>query len=128
MTCVVGYFRMSHAEVREDPLAIERLRQSVHDQARKERLKVEKIFIDHYGVRRVPFSRFVQAVEVVQVHQGLLVLPTLGAMRRDPLFLERLYNASVPFVVLDDEKLSRRTILASAMSAFRTDKRRSEEG
>lgn len=125
MRCVVGYLRLSNSEAEADPRMAETLAGRVHEYARTRGLPVEAVFVDRYGTKRAPLTQFGPALDVVRRHDGLLVIPTLGRTRRDPEFLEALYNAAVPFEVLDQPQVTRDTILAWGMSSLRADLRRS---
>jgi DNA invertase Pin-like site-specific DNA recombinase len=119
-----------YARIREKPESSERAQvgadlQALQNFAQHRALKVVGVFVDRYGDRRTKREELEKATALCRDLDAMLVIARIGPMVDDSSFYEELHLAEVDFVVLQDRKLSRETVLRMGLQVFRSDKRMS---
>jgi hypothetical protein len=113
----IGYFRMSTkagALMRSD---LESQRQTLREYAAAAGLRVVGECVDYENGKRAERTQLAKALAACAECGGLLVIPMLGPLARDPTFYIQLHVANVDFTILDMPGITRASLLSMGQAA-----------
>lgn len=122
-TTAVGYFRISGQRQGLLRAELETQRQSLKRYVIQEGLQLLGEFVDYENGNRAAFVQLDKAVSLCRQRGAALVLPKVGLLIRDWVFLAQLHAGDIEIVALDASGLNRASAGEMVVLARRSDRR-----
>ncbi len=119
----VGYFRISGQRQGMLRAELEGQRQCLKAHLAETGLQLLGEFVDYENGNRAAFVQLGKAIDLCRQRDAVLVLPKVGMLIRDWLFLGQLHAGNVDILALDASGLTRTSVGELAVIARRSDRR-----